>query len=127
MVWHFAQRPALAASGQDVDQAWEQDSAEALKTAKKRGDSHLPVLGALPRVGCTSKIPRSGAVLGRFEILQRFYFSLRARFGLIAISWANPDMKVNGRIIASRPRHNIVTAKILSGSLIPGTNPVMAI
>ena len=45
----------------------------------------------------------------------------------MAISWANPDMKVNGRIMASKPRHNIVTDRILSGSLIPGTNPVMAI
>ena len=36
-----AQRPALAASARDADKSWEQDSAEALKTAKKRGDSHL--------------------------------------------------------------------------------------
>ena len=36
-----AERLALAASGRDANQAWKQDSAEALKTAKNRGESHL--------------------------------------------------------------------------------------
>ena len=36
-----AQRLALPAGGRDTVKAWKQDSAEALKTAKKRGDSLL--------------------------------------------------------------------------------------
>jgi hypothetical protein len=36
-----AERLALAASGRDADNARKRNPAEALKTAKKRGDSHL--------------------------------------------------------------------------------------
>ena len=35
------QRPALAASGREADKARKRNPAEALKTAKKRGESHL--------------------------------------------------------------------------------------
>ena len=46
----WCQRPALAASGRDADTAWEQDSAEALKTAKKRGESHLSAARCVGRL-----------------------------------------------------------------------------
>jgi hypothetical protein len=36
-----AQRFALLALGRDADDAWKQDSAEVLKTAKNRAESHL--------------------------------------------------------------------------------------
>jgi hypothetical protein len=40
-IFQAGQRLALAASGRDADEARKRNPAEALKTAKKRGESHL--------------------------------------------------------------------------------------
>jgi hypothetical protein len=48
--WNAAERLALAASRWDADDAWELDSAEALKTAKKRGESHVSSARCVGRI-----------------------------------------------------------------------------
>ena len=55
------------------------------------------------------------------------YLSPRVIGGLIAMSRANPETKVNGRSATSEPRQTSMMDTTASGSFTAGTNPVVAI